>query len=301
MNDDELIDRLRRTTAQVPPSQLDLEEVLRSSRRKRLRYRATLAAGCVAAVAAVGAVVPAASGALSGVWDGDDGTAVAAGLAGCAEDDLRVRVTATAEAMFITSVQPVVVPGGDEQGRRTGEALAGRPAPGVPRVTVDGAADAPTTAIVEAVAAHHADMDRRVAERRATEGLPSTEPTAPPGEAEVPEQPGRHLVYTTATTRQASGRVGCGTDVRAERAFYMAVSEPEGSGVVSCAEPAEDPVEAQLKVTFCVEDLTDDEQRMLPDPDEHGEPSFEDELGLRTLAPAGSLDAWWDAVGRPAG
>jgi hypothetical protein len=64
MNDDDLLDRLRRAAADVPPSTLDLTAVLRSARRKRTRHRTVVASGCVAAVAGVGAVAPALPGLL---------------------------------------------------------------------------------------------------------------------------------------------------------------------------------------------------------------------------------------------
>ncbi|MEU2202022.1 hypothetical protein [Isoptericola sp. NPDC019482] len=273
LSDDELGARLRRATADVPPSTLDLDAVLRASRRSAARHRAVVGGGCVAALAVVGVGLPAAPGLWQSVPHGGTAPAGVGTVAGCQPSD--VDVTWRSEA-----VEPIVL--WLDRESRTGQKSA------VDRlVEVDGAAAAPHVSVerprfregilraAERDATNPPPDGERVDERTETvfssgsgsgsgaarsgdllEGFAAARAGAVDATNPFEERATEGTTLHLATGREhlLEGTADCAGE---EVAFVLSYWEADGDPrAVPCEEPADDGIDVLAKREYCPGDLS---------------------------------------------
>lgn len=278
LSDDAFAARLRQVTAEVPPSRLDLDAVLVSSRRRVRRRRAALGACCVAAVAA-GAAAPTITTLLP---DGQVTAALVAGRGTSGEGTARstcdpadVDVTWRSE-----SVSPVVAR--VERTTHDGAALTTEEL-----VPFDRHASAPSVTGVGPVSPEIEEGVLREAAETEGSGVTFAERSGfalggPAGAAHEPDalqgfsgadrtfvalygsdvrenlEAGTYLFYAAGDEHRATGYAACGDGGRRFELSYWAVDE---TGTISCASPVEgNPIAVYLKRAYCDVPLSEHER-----------------------------------------
>jgi hypothetical protein len=296
MNDDDLLDRLRRAAAAVPPSTLDLQAVLRSARRQQVRHRAVVATGCVAAVAGVGAVAPALPGLLP---PGPVQDVAAAALAGDAcPGGVTVDWDSARTAPVVRSAHLATASADGEV--HLAEAVRHEAAPEV--WGPDGLADGVRREVLVAAREQDElgiyrdgelfdevgevlyDPDSRGTFREQPTSAPlsgfdaarRSAPTDGDGVVEATGfdgRPGTFVLYDEGRQHTAEGRAGCGDDLRA---FHLTFAEPVSTGVVDCSRPVDTLLAWALKESVCPDGATAADGRSV-------DMSADDELTVLTL------------------
>jgi hypothetical protein len=262
MNDDDLLDRLRRAAADVPPSTLDLTAVLRSARRKRTRHRTVVASGCVAAVAGVGAVAPALPGLLP-PWPASDVAAAALGPSCPGEIVLdwdRMEIEPVVRATHVAGVDVDGTSRTLGTSRRDGspEVQASAELPGQVRDAVLRAAREQDEAgiyydgeLFDEVGGRIFPTDEELySSEPPFAGFVAAEDGGDPGLVPLPAGlgPGVHVAFEEGLRHTARGTARCGGT---QHLFRLTYTEPTGGGELDCRNPVLGIVELAVQAARC--------------------------------------------------
>ncbi|MFD6177022.1 MULTISPECIES: hypothetical protein [unclassified Isoptericola] len=313
LSDDELVARLRQATADVPPSTLDLDAVLRSSRHRAVRHRAVVAVACVAALGAVGFGAPRVPALLD--EGGGIGPAAATGTTAwgaCVARLVDVRWTSERAEPIVMWVDRLIVSGevgSPDRRSQLDPKVSFDPRAATP--SVDGADVTP--AIAAGVLARATEDSRHPPTTKPYFGSPGTgtgwtgllagldESVRGVPAAQVPESPwdpgspwnaswedmaaDTYVIYGEGTRHVASGTATCAGEEHAVELSYWAPGD--GAVVLACANPARDAVAVHVKRAYCPGELSAEERAVIGlDPS--------DAASVRTVEDvAGSLRLPW--------
>ncbi|WP_344247565.1 hypothetical protein [Isoptericola hypogeus] len=306
MSDDELVARLRGATADVPPSTLDLDAVLRSSRRKSVRHRAAVGTACLASLAVAGVGAQAAPGLWQAATDGaaTPATSLPAGV--CDPADVEVDWSSEQTSPVVLWVDRVQRRSGDrpdevEVERMLGaDAAEARPSvdgwgvspPMVEGILREAGKDSknPPTGDEQVDVATSASIGGPGEPWRMLDGFDASERGLSDGGdvhhlADPPA--GTTLYFAAGTSHVASGVATCGDD---EKRFMLRYWAPgDGPQETPCAVPTDDGIAINVKRAYCPDGLTEEERAVIgldPADDASAETADRVAEGLR-LAVAG--------------